>query len=1214
MPLNPNQARCATTFGRPIAVMAGAGSGKTFTLKERIANAIQGDPASGVEPVVSGIDKVLAITFTEKAALELKSRIKQALRQRGRQDQAMLVDDAWISTIHGMCSRILRENALALGIDPAFKILSEPERDARLDAASEQVLCNDKTVEKDAASLFGEYPRDVLKEMISTLVSCAVKSPDEFGSILGATFPTPVETDLSLADHNELFAQRLAEAHKLWPALFRVARSSYERFCEKKLEDGVFDNNDLLIRAAHALRNPGIRARYANRFGLVMIDEFQDTDSMQLEIIRALAGENGERLCVVGDPQQSIYRFRGADLSVCAGHLASISAGPDGDDAVIRLAENYRSHAAVLDFVDVAFGPEGAVPDPSDPYPAPTYYQRLIPSRDESRVREAKRLHEGEGPRVVVQEVQFRYGSSRVARDGTAALVARRFHDVHEATGRSWGDMVILLGSMTHANDYARALDAEGIPWAITGGSVFRSKSDALLMIDLARVLANPDDTEALYALLTSDVFGLTPADVLAAGVAVGPRRVELPDGRSFDAPCDFARAFATLLVEGSSTVTGASPLQASVEVGTRVEVALRVLRRALARVAQEPVAKVMEGVLVESGWLERMQADHSTRGGTVDSQETQSVGGRSRVANALKAIRMVRDLELDGCLGARSVAEGLAVAVNGAKEAPGVLSSRDNDFVRIMTIHASKGLQFPIVAASELGGGGFPNRSPLTCESMGGQTYVVLDLKNSVEDGSDLASCKKGALEEAERQLKEDHGINRATDAGFAEMLRVSDEQMSLPLRLAAMRLHCKEQDAEELERKLYVAFTRAEEALIVCMTGSVTTGDIDKAITDIPGDPHDMAGIAKTIRSKAKAVTAADKELAKQDRTDLRDHVNLTSLAPKFEGVLARIRDRREEVEGRGGEYRLVTCQDLGLWEATGALPHAWDPTTPEHAHGEYVAFASADDAPVDEAEDEGTPLPIPRDLPDQPDTTHRLSPTWADAMLSASALHAAEADAQGLSNLGYRGSFEDVDVDDIPAPATEKGTAFHTLGEIAALRWRPGQALVAPTDRIEAVCKVHGLNAAQVEDVRVEVGRWIASPVAVEMASHAHLLPEPPFYVGVSAGDGEIPITLDGFIDLLAFDELGRGVAHVVDYKTGRFLDTDEKRRASYEVQAKCYAYALMLQGFEEVRLSFVFVDQPDDAGNPQVCAFPAPGEPPYALDDLRAYLSERVATLK
>lgn len=117
MPLNPNQARCATTFGRPIAVMAGAGSGKTFTLKERIANAIQGDPASGVEPVVSGIDKVLAITFTEKAALELKSRIKQALRQRGRQDQAMLVDDAWISTIHGMCSRILRENALALGID-----------------------------------------------------------------------------------------------------------------------------------------------------------------------------------------------------------------------------------------------------------------------------------------------------------------------------------------------------------------------------------------------------------------------------------------------------------------------------------------------------------------------------------------------------------------------------------------------------------------------------------------------------------------------------------------------------------------------------------------------------------------------------------------------------------------------------------------------------------------------------------------------------------------------------------------------------------------------------------------------------------------------------------------------------------------------------------------------------------------------------------------
>jgi len=1210
MPLNPNQARCATTFGRPIAVMAGAGSGKTFTLKERIANAIQGDPAAGVDPVITGIDQVLAITFTEKAALELKSRIKQTLRQRGLPGQAMLVDDAWISTIHGMCSRILRENALALGIDPAFAILTEQDRTTRLTAACEQVLCNDVDVAPDVAVLFAEYPRDVLLEMISQLIDCAVKSPEEFDSILGAPFEGQSVFNVEISGPLDVLEMRLYTAHVLLPPLLRVARRTYERFVAKKVADGYFDNNDLLIQAAHALRDPGIHARYKDRFGLVMVDEFQDTDAMQLEIIRALSGERGERLCVVGDPQQSIYRFRGADLSVCAGHLAQIRETTGNSSDIIKLAENYRSHKAVLDFVDVAFGPEVPEGTPTnDPYPVPNYYQRLLAARDESRVRESRRLKAGEGPRIVVQEVQHRSGGTQAAREMGAALVARRFRDVRDASGRSWGDMVILLGSMTHANDYARALDDQGIPWAITGGSVFRSKSDALLMIDLARVLADPQDSEALYALLASDLFGLTEADLLALGVARGPRRFTAEDGSDVSVPRGFCRAFCELLVDGSLPTSSQGSLAASVGAGTRADVALRVLRRALSRVGRDAPSSIMEGVLVDSGWLERMRDDRSVRGGSSDSQATQSVGGRSRAANALKAIRMARDLESDGCLGMRAIAEGLAAAIEGAKEAPGVLSSRDNDFVRIMTIHASKGLQFPIVATAELGGGGFPNRSPLTCESMGGKTYVALDLKNTLEEGTDLASCKTEGLKQAASELKDEHGITRATDAGFAQMIENVDEMESLALRLAALQAHAKEQDAEELERKLYVAFTRAEEALIVCMTGSVSVADVDKAIAALPGDPHDTKGLRKALRS----MDAAEKELAKQDRAELRDHVYLTDLACKFEGVLGRIRERREDVEALGGEYRVVTSQDLGLWLSTGALPHAWDPSTPAFAHGEHVAFgeaAAASDSPNSE---EAGPLPIPCDLLDQPDVAHRFSATWADAMLSASALHAAEADAAGLSNLGYRGSFEEFDVDDVPAPATEKGTAFHTLGEIAALRWKPGQALVAPTDRIEAVCAVHGLNAAQIDDVRDEVARWIASPVAREMASHAHLLPEPPFYVRVPVPGGT-DVTLDGFIDLMAFDELGAGTAHVVDYKTGRFLDTDEKRRNSYEVQAKCYAYALMLQGFEEVRLSFVFVDQPDGEGHPQVCAFPAPGEQPYDLEGLRAYLSQKVSELK
>ena len=139
------------------------------------------------------------------------------------------------------------------------------------------------------------------------------------------------------------------------------------------------------------------------------------------------------------------------------------------------------------------------------------------------------------------------------------------------------------------------------------------------------------------------------------------------------------------------------------------------------------------------------------------------------------------------------------------------------------------------------------------------------------------------------------------------------------------------------------------------------------------------------------------------------------------------------------------------------------------------------------------------------------------------------------------------------------------------------------------------------------------WLASDVARDMAAHAHLEPEAPFAVELPRVEGAPVLTLTGFIDLLAFNERGSGVAHVVDYKTGRYLATDEMRRKAYETQARCYAYALMCRGFSEVRLDFVFVDQPDDVGMPAICSFPAPGESAWTMDGLRGYLAREVKKL-
>ena len=128
----PGQKTIITTLDKPLMVSAGAGSGKTFTLTQRIAYAFE-------TGYLDSIDQILAITFTRKAASELKTRIKKQLLSMGLTDEALRIDDAWISTIHGMCSRILKEHALELGLDPAFELLSDVEQKTLLETALNQV-------------------------------------------------------------------------------------------------------------------------------------------------------------------------------------------------------------------------------------------------------------------------------------------------------------------------------------------------------------------------------------------------------------------------------------------------------------------------------------------------------------------------------------------------------------------------------------------------------------------------------------------------------------------------------------------------------------------------------------------------------------------------------------------------------------------------------------------------------------------------------------------------------------------------------------------------------------------------------------------------------------------------------------------------------------------------------------------------------------------
>ena len=909
-----------------------------------------------------------------------------------------------------------------------------------------------------------------------------------------------------------------------------------------------------------------MRERYADRFRLVMVDEFQDTDQTQLDIIRVLAGPNCERLCVVGDPQQSIYRFRGADLSVCEGHLETI---PDTPGRRIHLDTNYRSHPDILDFVDVVFGAPRVGDGTGEPHDQ-GFYQRLVPGRSEGRVPVSKRFSSAEGPRIEVVDAEYQARGMKDARAFVAAHIARRFKDIHEATSRPWSHMVILLGKMTNAQVYAEALDRLGIPCAITGGSVLSSRADAQVMVSLARTLANSRDDEAIVSLLTSDIFGFTPDDLI--GLA------ELSHMRS-------PGVGLTELMSGYEH--GFEP---EFEPDSRLGLAIRVICHAIDRAAADSVARAMELLLVESGWLARRE-------------EEASVTATSRAADALKVIRMVEDIEAMGLTGARSVAQALEARLAAAKESPGVLQAERSDFVRIMTIHASKGLQFPVVATSELEpGAGHANK--LVTQSSRGRTFVSLDLEHTLQ-GTDgrLSTCAQGGLRDAlvDRVCAAAAAERPLDDATLRRLLK-HDAAATLGARDALIRAFGVDQDNLELERKIYVALTRAEEALIVCMLTSAPAGGVDRRIKDLPCDEMGVKEALRLSKTASKKVTKEEKAEAKALLESLKPHLSF-SFVGEPKGICGRIRTRRDTIVACGYTYLHAPAAYVKRWGITGELPPMWRGEA--NVDGTFIEF---DDVAVAAEGPSAKPLgmlPAEREMPRS--KMLRYAPQGALGIISASSLHQGDDD---VATGPVRMPLSFVDDDEAEATATERGSAFHLMGEIAARRWKPGEPLRMPEDRLAPTARLFGLSDGQAAQLGHEMGVWLGSAVAREMAAHAHLEPEAPFVVELPHVEGVPQLTLTGFIDLLAYDEPGIGVARVVDYKTGYSLSTDAQRRDAYETQARCYAYALMCQGFDGVTLDFVFVDQPDDDGMPAICSFPAPGEDMWTLAELWDYLKQEV----
>ncbi len=715
-----------------LLLTANAGSGKTSVMAERFVLAARAEGGD--------VARILAITFTEKAAAELKTRVRDRFEQLGDDERARATEGAWISTIHSFCARLLRTHALAAGIDPRFAVLDEraAERlagaafDAALDALVDEhgsaalaLIAAYRPAELRTAivDLHGELRSrgeeepalpparpaplgpahsalalaraqavaelDVARDgktvarareaiaACSVLLDRPLDPPPAFGEVAALTLP---RNGAALAGPGcaayraalDAYADACADvaAVPVHALLDVLLRGFSRRYAEAKHAASALDFEDLELRANRLLReHEPLRARYAERFEHVMVDEFQDTNPLQLELLERIAGE---RLFAVGDELQSIYGFRHADVRQFRARRAALA--ERGRTAT--LATNFRSHGDLLDAFNFAFAPR-----------FDTSFVPLVAGREEPREADAS---EPSGPRVelLVTDRAADWSEAGLVPAGTvppaplwriaeAKLLAVRVRALLDA-GRAPGDVVLLLRATGDLATYERALVELGIPTYVIGGRGYWAQQQVRDLTAYLSVLANPRDGTALMTVLASPLVGLSSDGLVqlaavtrAAGGHRDPWWTLTGDETLLDRLGDADRA--------------------------RVETLRAWLPHERRTAARYSLETLLDRVLARTGYdlaLLRME------------------GGVRRMANVRKLMRLARQHEaqhgrdlrgfVDLVAGLVAIATDPRAREDRESEAP--VEGEALDAVRLMTIHRAKGLEFPVVCVADLG------------------------------------------------------------------------------------------------------------------------------------------------------------------------------------------------------------------------------------------------------------------------------------------------------------------------------------------------------------------------------------------------------------------------------------------------------------------------------------------------------------------------------
>jgi ATP-dependent exoDNAse (exonuclease V) beta subunit len=779
-PTGEQQAAIEATAAE-VLVEAGAGTGKTGVMVDRYCRLVC---ERGVSP-----GAVLAFTFTDKAAAELRQRIRAEIERRAEagskraRELLPALGSAWVMTIHGFCNRLLSAHPVAVGIDPRFRVLDAPETERAaveaFDEALEAFLAGGEREREETVAAFdiaglrgivlgvhaelrsrGEaeprLPEPPEPDVPGALQHAATVAAETLGELkpgsanhelagraldlLEATEGAPGLDEMAslrtsskakpMAAYREATdaaLSRVAEAGEGGRAYRHIAellRLFSGRFAVAKQRRAGIDFEDLQLLAARLLERTETGAAYRVRFSHLLVDEFQDTNRLQLSLIESLRGPETQ-LMVVGDELQSIYGFRHADLDVFRERRRALEASAAGE--VLPLSGNFRSRPEVIAAVN-AIGERllqnytplrvGAVPPSPRPAGDGPAVEMLLTGRegwDEDGI-ELDPATDARTPPNQLAEARF---------------LAARLREL-AGQGVERGAMVVLLRAFTRLDAHEDSLERAGLRPYVVGGRGYWSQQQVADVCALLATIANPLDDQALLGTLASPACGVTPDTLWLLRAAAGRGRQIWPTVEQAAGLGEDERAGRERLEQIPATELSL----------------LRTFAETIAALRRQAISLSLPGLL-----------DAAVTATGYDLAVLMRRAGESRFANVRKLMRLAAEFEAAEGRDLRGLLDFLAARAGADADAQAATAVEGHDGVRIMTIHSAKGLEFDVVAIPHLSRGLLPAaRGPVL--SLGHEPEaprVGMQLRRLGARGVDLYAQRELSEDAQRRQAEEE-------------------------------------------------------------------------------------------------------------------------------------------------------------------------------------------------------------------------------------------------------------------------------------------------------------------------------------------------------------------------------------------------------------------------------------------------------------------------